>query len=122
MIVVTGANGQVGRELCGLLTERAGPFRGLAKADLDITDTRAVSAALAGASVAINAAAFTAVDPAESEPDAAFAVNRDNGPPSSVGTSAAAIPGRWCASTRKSPTSSPPRPATPSSKPSSCGP
>lgn len=46
----------------------------------DLTDAEAVTAAIAGCpadAVVVNAAAYTAVDQAESEPDAAFAINRD---------------------------------------------
>jgi len=47
--------------------------------DLDITDADAVSATVRSYApgVAINAAAYTAVDKAEAEPDMAYAVNRD---------------------------------------------
>ena len=48
-------------------------------ADFDLSDAQAVAEALAAIApeVIINSAAYTAVDKAESEPDAAFAVNRD---------------------------------------------
>ncbi len=78
-IIVIGAKGQVGWEL----TRRA-PLLGhevLAwdVAELDITDAAAVDRELAasGANVVINAAAYTAVDRAEQEPELALAVNRD---------------------------------------------
>lgn len=45
------------------------------RAELDITDRDAVRAAVAGHDVVINAAAFTAVDAAEHDQAAAFAVN-----------------------------------------------
>jgi dTDP-4-dehydrorhamnose reductase len=50
-----------------------------ARGSLDITDTRAVAAAVADArpDVIINAAAYTAVDRAESEPDLVFRVNAE---------------------------------------------
>ena len=49
------------------------------QAELDITDAAAVDQALnaSGADVVINAAAYTAVDKAEQEPERAFAINRD---------------------------------------------
>ncbi len=47
----------------------------LRRADLDITDPGAVRAALRPGDVVINCAAYTAVDAAESDPDAAFAGN-----------------------------------------------
>ncbi len=52
---------------------------GLTHRDLDITDARRVAEVIAESdpAIVINAAAYTAVDKAESEPDLAFAVNRD---------------------------------------------
>jgi len=77
-ILVFGCNGQVGREVL-----RAAPpefsVAGIDRAEADITDPNAVARALDAHSpaIAINAAAYTAVDQAESERDRAFAVNRD---------------------------------------------
>lgn len=78
-LAIIGAKGQVGWEL-----SRRAPMFGhevLAwdVAELDITDAAAVDRALAtsGANAVINAAAYTAVDRAEQEPESAFAVNRD---------------------------------------------
>jgi dTDP-4-dehydrorhamnose reductase len=78
-LAIIGAKGQVGWEL----TRRAPAFghEALAwdMAELDITDATAVDRALiaSGADAVINAAAYTAVDRAEQEPERAFAVNRD---------------------------------------------
>lgn len=76
-ILVTGAGGQVGREL----TARAGGRKliGLDRAALDITDEAAILGVIEAntARVLINAAAYTAVDKAESDQASAFAVNRD---------------------------------------------
>lgn len=78
-LLVLGAGGQLGRALV-----RVAPGAvGLDRAALDVTDRRAVEAALgafaeatAGVPAAVvNAAAYTAVDRAESEPEAARAVN-----------------------------------------------
>jgi dTDP-4-dehydrorhamnose reductase len=78
-LLVTGANGQVGRELQrqGLL--RGWRTSGLDRTALDITERDAVLRTVRkiGPDLVINAAAYTAVDRAEEEPDAAFAVNRD---------------------------------------------
>ena len=78
-ILVFGANGQVGFEL---MRTAWGPGQipvGLTRADGDVTDAQAVAAAMAThrPALVVNASAYTAVDKAESEPDAAFAVNRD---------------------------------------------
>ena len=78
-MIIIGAQGQVGSEL----TRRAPGLghQALAwdQAELDITDAAAVDQALnaSGADVVINAAAYTAVDKAEQEPERAFAINRD---------------------------------------------
>lgn len=82
-ILVTGAAGQVGRELVELIN-KAGSAAGLEvagfdSAQLDITSQSLVDAAIRREqpNCVINAAAYTAVDRAESEPERAFAVNRD---------------------------------------------
>jgi dTDP-4-dehydrorhamnose reductase len=74
-VVVTGARGQLGSELCRLLAPRE-PVA-LGSAQLDITDFGAVRVALLGAqaSIVINCAAYTQVDVAESNIDDAFDVN-----------------------------------------------
>lgn len=77
-ILITGANGQVGRELVARLQDRA-TILAAGRDTLDITDPAAVerTAAAFRPHVIINAAAYTAVDKAESDPAAAYAVNRD---------------------------------------------
>ncbi|MBF6466314.1 dTDP-4-dehydrorhamnose reductase [Nocardia beijingensis] len=70
-LVVTGAHGQVGRELRRL----APAADGYGRADLDITDPVAVRAVLAPGDVVLNCAAYTAVDRAETEAEAAYAGN-----------------------------------------------
>jgi dTDP-4-dehydrorhamnose reductase len=78
-ILVFGRNGQVARELAGLAeaTGRAMTFAG--RETLDLVDHAAIDGLIAriAPSAVINAAAYTAVDKAEGEPDIAFALNRD---------------------------------------------
>jgi dTDP-4-dehydrorhamnose reductase len=77
--VVLGAAGQLGRALCATRLDEGQPIIGLTHADLDVTDREAVIATLTARrpDLVINAAAYTAVDRAESESASAFAVNRD---------------------------------------------
>lgn len=78
-IVVVGAGGRVGTALTEAAADVPGGVVSLARDRLDVTDAAAVRSRLAELpdSVVVNAAAFTAVDRAETEPEAAFAVNRD---------------------------------------------
>jgi dTDP-4-dehydrorhamnose reductase len=77
-LLLLGAEGQVGREVAALAVARGLPLTALARRDLDIADPQAVRRAVgAGCTAVINAAAYTAVDRAESEEAQAMAVNRD---------------------------------------------
>ncbi len=81
-LLLLGGNGQVGRELRRALpalgevvvATRAGADAELA-ADFDAPDALGELVRRSGPDVVVNAAAYTAVDRAESEPDAAFRVN-----------------------------------------------
>ena len=73
-LIVVGAAGMLGREVVHVVGEDA---VALPRADLDVTDAAAVSERLAGADVVINCAAWTDVDGAEDNPEAALRVNRD---------------------------------------------
>jgi dTDP-4-dehydrorhamnose reductase len=75
--LVTGAAGMLGRDLTDLLRLRGAEFTGLARADLDIADARAVTAAVSSVKpdVVVNCAAWTAVDAAEEHEAQALAVN-----------------------------------------------
>ena len=77
-VLVTGAAGQVGSELVCLGTDTFTPI-GFTRADLDITDADAVARTIDAVQPAavVNCAAYTAVDRAESDPDAARALNVD---------------------------------------------
>lgn len=77
--LVTGAGGILGTELRHLAAVRGLDLIGLDRSDLDVTDADAVVDAVEGArpDVVIHAAAYTAVDRAESEPERARRVNVD---------------------------------------------
>jgi dTDP-4-dehydrorhamnose reductase len=74
--MLVGRDGQVGRELARSLAP-LGEVHALGRAQLDLADAGRISAVVRAASpvVIVNAAAYTAVDRAESEPELAFAVN-----------------------------------------------
>jgi len=77
--LVVGGNGQLGKALSAVLGERGIDFRAWGSEDLDIRSASR-TLELIGAlkpSVVINAAAWTDVDGAESDPDGAHAVNSD---------------------------------------------
>ncbi len=78
-LLVIGENGQLGWEVCRKGKNQGIDISGLDLPDFDITDPSAVKKAVSqtGVSLVINASAYTAVDKAESEPELAFAVNRD---------------------------------------------
>ena len=71
--LVTGARGMLGSDLLEALFGREVTVLG--RSDLDVTDRDAVFAAVEGHDVVINAAAYTAVDAAETDEEAALAVN-----------------------------------------------
>jgi len=77
-ILVLGADGQVGTELRALSGQGV-EITALTRRQADLTDPTAVRTAVSESrcGAVVNAAAYTAVDRAESEPEAAFAVNRD---------------------------------------------
>lgn len=77
-VLITGAGGQVGHELLRLAPEGFETM-GMGSAELDITDAAQVVATVERLQpqLIINAAAYTAVDKAESEPERAWEVNRD---------------------------------------------
>jgi len=91
-VLITGASGQVGRAL--LNSAPAGiELRAVTRSELDISDVSAVRSWVASwqPALIINAAAYTAVDKAESELELAFAINADG--PRYLAQAAQAIPG-----------------------------
>ena len=78
-VLVFGQTGQVARALVRQADTAGISLTSLGRADADLTDPASCAAVLAerivGVDVVINAAAYTAVDKAESDPDVAFAVN-----------------------------------------------
>lgn len=77
-VLLVGAEGQVGVALRQSMPESV-ELLALNRSSLDITDKRSVRRLVGGfvPDWVINAAAYTAVDKAESEPGVAFTVNRD---------------------------------------------
>lgn len=78
-LLVIGAQGQLGWEVCRRAENLGFDIIPLDLPEFDITDQSAIKKTIgcSNASLVINAAAYTAVDKAESEPELAFAVNRD---------------------------------------------
>jgi dTDP-4-dehydrorhamnose reductase len=77
-ILVTGANGQLGRDLMELLEKDSGfSALGTDRDTMDITDPKECAAVMEQfrPDAVLHAAAHTAVDKAESEPDEAFRIN-----------------------------------------------
>jgi dTDP-4-dehydrorhamnose reductase len=76
-ILVFGAAGQLGHELIALARARGIEATGCNRAEADVTDFASVRAAILAVKprLVLNAAAYTAVDRAEIEPEAAYAAN-----------------------------------------------
>jgi dTDP-4-dehydrorhamnose reductase len=77
MIVLFGAGGQLGRELAGRAMRDRLPLVPFDHQQADITDPQAVGIAIdkSDTALVVNAAAYTKVEQAESEPEEAFRVN-----------------------------------------------
>lgn len=78
-ILITGAHGQVGKELTQVALEKGFNVISASRSDLDITQTQSIDSYITQhqPNIVINAAAHTAVDKAESEQNLAFSINRD---------------------------------------------
>jgi dTDP-4-dehydrorhamnose reductase len=79
MLIIIGSNGQLGWELVRQSRAQGLDSHALDFPEIDLGDERSIEARLADLpiDVLVNAAAYTAVDKAESEPGPAFAINRD---------------------------------------------
>ena len=75
--LVTGAGGQLGSDLLRVLAGTGHEVAGLTRAELDVTDPAAVEKVVADLrpDLVLNAAAYTAVDAAEADEDAALRLN-----------------------------------------------
>ncbi|GAB3486364.1 SDR family oxidoreductase [Flexivirga lutea] len=73
--LVTGGRGMFGTDLVELLRERGDDVVAVGSAECDIRSLEAVRATLQGFDVVVNAAAWTAVDDAETHEPGAFALN-----------------------------------------------
>ncbi len=78
-ILITGAQGQVGKELVHIAIKREYNVIAAGRAELDITQKNNAEVYINNLQpdLVINAAAYTAVDKAEEEQDLAYAINRD---------------------------------------------
>ena len=79
MIAIIGSNGQLGWELVRRGESRGLQILALDYPEIDIGDPSSIDSRIESSEIdfIINAAAYTAVDRAESEPETAFAVNRE---------------------------------------------
>ncbi|WP_297082099.1 dTDP-4-dehydrorhamnose reductase [uncultured Demequina sp.] len=73
--LVLGAGGMLGRDLVEVLEQHGRAVTAATRADVDVTDPAALARAVAGADVVVNCAAYTAVDAAESDAEAAELLN-----------------------------------------------
>ncbi|MBW3491688.1 dTDP-4-dehydrorhamnose reductase [Bacillus sp. FDAARGOS_1420] len=78
-VLVTGAKGQLGQDVVNLLEEQTWEVFGLGREELNITDEKQVSekVLLIQPDIIIHTAAYTQVDQAESDEEAAFNVNAE---------------------------------------------
>ncbi|OVE35723.1 dTDP-4-dehydrorhamnose reductase [Priestia aryabhattai] len=76
-VLITGANGQLGKELVELFTEKGFEVYGFGRDKMDITNQAQVQKMISilKPNIVLHSAAHTQVDLAESEPDQAFLIN-----------------------------------------------
>ena len=78
-VLVTGASGQLGYDMCRELEQRGTDFWGVSSKELDLTVPETVRACVHGyvPDAVIHCAAYTAVDRAEDDRDRCWAVNAE---------------------------------------------
>ena len=78
-ILVAGRTGQLARALVALANERKLPLVAVGRPELELSNAGSIDRIVTAHSprAIVNAAAYTLVDKAESEPDLAFKINRD---------------------------------------------
>ena len=76
-IVILGGKGMLGTDLANLCRQRKINAKVFDLPECDITDKNQLKKAVAGCDAVINCAAYTNVDKAESEPQAAFRINAE---------------------------------------------
>ena len=76
-VLITGANGQLGKELVELFTEKGFEVYGFGRDKMDITNQAQVQEVISTLkpNIVLHSAAHTQVDLAESEPEQAFSIN-----------------------------------------------
>ncbi len=77
-LLITGANGQLGRGIIDASQSKGCQVQAPSEADLDITDPGKVDHVVTDLQpdIVINTAAYTQVDKAETEEDLAFKINK----------------------------------------------
>lgn len=78
-MLITGAHGQLGREIIDLMQSKGCPVQAPPEDDLDITDPKKIDHVISHLrpDLVINTAAYTQVDQAETQTDLAFKVNKN---------------------------------------------
>ena len=78
-VLVTGATGQLGHDVCRVLLQRGIEHRGAGTADFDITDKKTTQDVIGDyhPDAVIHCAAYTKVDPAEDEAELCMRVNAE---------------------------------------------
>ena len=76
-IVILGGKGMLGTDLINLCRQKRLNIKSFDLPECDITDKNQLKKAVAGCDAVINCAAYTNVDKAESEPQAAFRINAE---------------------------------------------